>query len=420
MVRAPRLHTAFDVSTNRWLLHRYAYLEERLLATLAGWIWSTPALPLKVVLGEHAYLDARHADALRRRVEELAPSTEAPPRAPDLLPLETFANEVANAPTLPLRLVGVYRVVKPLLLQAYQVHLARTDDLTDGPTVWLLRQLVAEEAAQIAWGEATLATLPQTEADRGEAAAWEAHLRGAWQTIGGVHDHPTGTPSWRNPHPPERFVGEPPARDGRWLVVPPEEYFVPSMGETPNEIVRHLLYANAHGEVEAEELLGRVLADAPELPWAMRLDLARQMWDEARHAEMSWRRLEELGGVPDPKPPITTVVLTPMEGLTDPLERLLVLQRVVEGRATERHRYRVIYLARELGDPQTARLFEYIVADERAHIGYSQWIQHLVGDDPERVARLEEVHKAAEQRFEALISRRADATAGMSAGGKAS
>jgi hypothetical protein len=407
MVRAPRLHTAFDVSTNRWLLHRYAYLEERLLATLAGWIWSTPPLPLKVVLGEHAYLDARHADALRRRVEELAPSTEAPPRAPDLLLLETFANEVANAPTLPLRLVGVYRVVKPLLLQAYQVHLARTDDLTDGPTAWLLRQLVAEEAAQVAWGEATLATLLQTEADRAEAAAWEAHLRGAWQTIGGVHDHPTGTPAWRNPHPPERNLTTFPARDGRFHIVPVDR-FQQAPGETPEEKVRILMYSNAYGEMEATDVLGRVLADAPELPWAMRLDLARQMWDEARHAEMSWLRLEELGGPPHPTPPIAPIIYECVEGIVDPLERLVVLQRAIEGRVSEYHRFRAKHLAVAYGDVKTARLYEYIVADERAHVGYSDWLDRLTRDDPERRARLKAAQERAERKLERFIAGRAD------------
>jgi hypothetical protein len=105
-----------------------------------------------------------------------------------------------------------------------------------------------------------------------------------------------------------------------------------------------------------------------------------------------------------------------MKELTDPLERLLVLQRVIEGRVTERHRYRVYYLAAELGDPTTARLYEYIVADERAHVGYSDWIPRLIGDDPERLARLDRLHAEAEQLFESILTRRLDKTAGMRAG----
>jgi hypothetical protein len=165
--------------------------------------------------------------------------------------------------------------------------------------------------------------------------------------------------------------------------------------------------------MEAGDILGRVLADAPELPWAMRLDLARQLWDEARHAEMSWRRMEELGGALTPTPPIPPLILTPMLGLTDPLERLLVLQRVIEGRVTERHRYRVYYLTQELGDPVSARLYEYIVADERAHVGYSDWIPKLIGDDPARLARLDRLHAEAEALFERILTRRLDKTAGM-------
>lgn len=413
-----RLHTAYDVSTNRWLLARYAYVEERLFTTLAGWIWSTARLEEKVELGRISYEDAQHTDALRRRVEELYPPVEQAPQPPAVATLEHFCNEVANAEDPVERLVGVFRVAKPGLLAAYRQHLADTDDLTDAPTALTLRRLIAEEEEHIHWGETLLRGLLAQPERAERAAAWKRHLEAAWEAIGGVRAALVATPPYRNPAPPPRGLTSFPARDGRFRLVTAEEYHVTSMGDTPDEIIRHLLYVNAYGEVEAEDVLGRVLADLPEMPWGMRLDLARQMWDEARHAELSWRRLEELGGPPQPTPPVPPTVLYPMQGLADPLERLLVLQRVVEGRATERHRHRVRYLAQELGDPQTARLFEYIVADERAHIGYSNWIPRVIGDDPERLARLERVQAEAEQVFERFLTRRRDTTAGMAVAGE--
>ncbi len=185
------------------------------------------------------------------------------------------------------------------------------------------------------------------------------------------------------------------------------------MGTTPVEVVRHLLYTNAYGELEAVEVLGRALADARELPWAMRRDLFRQLWDEARHAETSWRRMEDLGGAPDPLPQAPPVILGVMAEVGDPIERLLVLQRVIEGRVVERHRLRVSTVARDLGDPVTARIYEYIVADERQHVGNSEWIPKIVGDDPERIARLEQLQTVCEAKLEEILARRIDQTAGM-------
>ena len=64
-------------------------------------------------------------------------------------------------------------------------------------------------------------------------------------------------------------------------------------------------------------------------------------------------------------------------------------------------------------DPATARLYEYIVADERQHVGNSEWIPRIVGDDPARMARLERLQAVCEARLEEILARRVDATAGM-------
>jgi hypothetical protein len=97
--------------------------------------------------------------------------------------------------------------------------------------------------------------------------------------------------------------------------------------------------------------------------------------------------------------------------IEDPLEQLLILQRVVEGRVVERHRARVVRLVRDLGDPATARLYEYIVADERTHVANSAWIPRLVGDDPERLAHLARLQARCEALLEEVLARRDDATA---------
>ena len=58
----------------------------------------------------------------------------------------------------------------------------------------------------------------------------------------------------------------------------------------------HLLHDLLNSEFITVERMGRIIADFPEIPWQMKMDMAHQAWDEARHAEIVQRRLEELGG----------------------------------------------------------------------------------------------------------------------------
>jgi uncharacterized ferritin-like protein (DUF455 family) len=372
-----RLGSAYGVAESRHRLRRLAYLEDRLATACAGWIWTTLEWDDKLRLAVLAYESSAAADALLARSDELAPSTAERQWDLELADLEQLANSVENAVGLAARLGGAAALLTRLR-DAYAEHLAATDDLTDGPTSRLLRALA------------------QPTADRLALCAAEPRL-----------------PALPDFSPPQRFLVDAPARDGRFDVATFDGYRVHEMGVTAEEVVRHLLYTNAYGELEAVEVLGRALADARELPWAMRRDLFRQLWDEERHAEMSWRRMEDLGGAPEPLPPAPPVILGVMAEIDDPIERLLVLQRVIEGRVVERHRLRVSTVARDLGDPVTARMYEYIVADERQHVGNSEWIPKIVGDDPARIARLERLQTVCEAKLEEILARRVDQTAGM-------
>src|SRR5207253_3211265 len=49
-------------------------------------------------------------------------------------------------------------------------------------------------------------------------------------------------------------------------------------------------------EVDGMECVARALADFPDADWDLRLALARQCYDEARHAEMFRLLLERAGG----------------------------------------------------------------------------------------------------------------------------
>ncbi len=55
------------------------------------------------------------------------------------------------------------------------------------------------------------------------------------------------------------------------------------------------LHGIAVGEMQAMEAKGRTLFDFPDAPWEFQIDMARQVWDESRHAEIFIKLLEYTG-----------------------------------------------------------------------------------------------------------------------------
>ena len=59
--------------------------------------------------------------------------------------------------------------------------------------------------------------------------------------------------------------------------------------------------------MDTTDRIGKMVAEFPDLPWDMRMELAHQMWDEARHIEVVAKVCEEdlgatLGYGPGPWP----------------------------------------------------------------------------------------------------------------------
>ena len=89
--------------------------------------------------------------------------------------------------------------------------------------------------------------------------------------------------------------GPPPARDDRFTV---RERWT-EMDNFPAEDPRHhleFLHRQMNEEVNSLEISARNLADFPDADWELRLSMARQCWDEARHVVLFRRCLEARGG----------------------------------------------------------------------------------------------------------------------------
>jgi hypothetical protein len=164
----------------------------------------------------------------------------------------------------------------------------------------------------------------------------------------------------------------------------PAEFIAAYSAEDPWSLegFRDKFHQLLYGEVDTTDRMGKMLAEFPDLPWAMRLELAHQMWDEARHIEIVAKVCEEelgatLGYGPWP------IAWWWMQNESDPLRRLTVTNSW-----GERNLMKVL---REWSEHAEARGFDHIVelcdylqADELTHVRLAtRWIREMTDTRPE-------------------------------------
>jgi uncharacterized ferritin-like protein (DUF455 family) len=142
-----------------------------------------------------------------------------------------------------------------------------------------------------------------------------------------------------------------------------------------------------HNEMQTLEIAAQSLADFPDAPWELRMQLARQCWDETRHSALLYRRLRELGGHKGEFP-----VMNYEWGVTQMLEslpaRLAVQNRTFEGGEMDLLRQQVAMWT-EAGDEHTAALMDALLADEVQHVRYAnRWLKQVAKENPRTVLQV--------------------------------
>jgi hypothetical protein len=169
-----------------------------------------------------------------------------------------------------------------------------------------------------------------------------------------------------------------------WFSAEPEDFEVYEIeDEWSLEGFRHKFHQLLYGEVETTDRMGKMLAEFPDLPWAMRMELAHQMWDEARHIEVVAKACEELLGAELGYGP-WSLDWWWMQNETDPLRRIAVTNSWAEANLMQTLReWRQV--AEQRGYDRIAELADYLQADELTHVKLAtHWIRELLDDDTER------------------------------------
>jgi uncharacterized ferritin-like protein (DUF455 family) len=140
-------------------------------------------------------------------------------------------------------------------------------------------------------------------------------------------------------------------------------------------------------EVDSLECCARHVADFSELDWELRLGLARQCADEARHAAM-FRRIYESRGGQVGAYPVLNFQYRIITNIKSFVGRLAVQNRSFEAGGLDAITYG-IEGARRDGDEELAQLFEAQRADEISHVRFAnETIRAATQRDPRSVLQI--------------------------------
>jgi hypothetical protein len=352
-------------------LRRFAFTLERLACIAAAHLNPTPEWEIKSALALHAWLDAEHATALRRRVVELREpegSLDQPPDGALAAALEEALRAHGSAELV----IGIYSVLRPALVEAMERYLAATNPLCDQPSCRALKLILLEQREALAWGEGALEALTETPHAASLPESWVAHLRAYLAAAGGID----GTlPASSAPLPPPRAAAAfmpdvMPRRDARFhgLYDPsiPADIIYADELRAPDERNLALLFKRLR-EMDVPEAIAGILAEMPRQPWPFYHDMLRQMWDEARHALLGQAALEARG-VGWTELPVNVTFSYKLAKFCTPQERHVLLfaieQSLMPAARGKRWEWTIAQLS---GDALSTTFHDFDWADEVLH-----------------------------------------------------
>jgi hypothetical protein len=187
------LHGRYDVEATARRVRNFRYAEEWMMMIMGGWVATIPEVPVKTGLGKIIWESAQAADELGKRLPELRcgrKAVEASEAANEGFAAFVQAVAEPERPDLTVeKLVGVFDVLKPHLVEVYETTMRETDQISDAPTIEILDTITRKTRRHIAWGQEVLDRLCDTDALRERRRKRARELTDKLRESGGV----TGT-----------------------------------------------------------------------------------------------------------------------------------------------------------------------------------------------------------------------------------
>ncbi len=388
--RAARPGVGVDRTAER--LKRLNYVVRRLHEIGAAHLPGTPQWEAKCGLGLHLWLDAEHSAAIRARVAEM----REPPHHLDDVPdvrLEAALEEVLRAGDAAELLAGIYGAVRPAIVAAIGRHLEEMNPLFDHPTHRVLRAILRDEEEMVAWGSRPGGPSPRPTVARRRrppspitSAPTSGRRGGPRRRRGrGARAASTAALRWDG-----RPIDPAPRRDARFRDVFNAtaliDDYVADGTRLPDERSLALAYKRLR-EMDVPEWMAPIVASAGGRPWEYHRDMARQLWDETRHAMMGETALVA-AGVPFYAYPIDMAASASLNAEFTPLQAHLLLWHIEQGLMPRETGKRFEWVVAQLDDdPLYAALQDYDWADEVLHAQIGRrWLGEDFGSAAERRA----------------------------------
>jgi hypothetical protein len=358
------LKLGYDVDDNAVRFSNYFHVLRELVHLHAGWLALEPSFERKYALGDHMHDDARALSKIKRRLYELRHPSDYP-GAPGAELLELLDRMAAAGS--PIDYVQIaYGEAKPSLVAAVERHLRELDPITDEPSLRLLTQILKRQRRHLHELGVTgsgrwlhdLGSLPiDLKGPQRELKIMEPLTEPARDEFVQVTEH-----------------GDPYLVDA--LYVNGEENHVPVEPEEQ----KHFFHGLMDAELSAAELMARNMHEHPEMPWDFHVDMARQTWDELRHARVHDVLMQTELDCRWGDYPVGFSYFKSIYAY-DLLGRLALFNGTSEQRAMWRHSHRRKVLV-ERGQEQVAKVFDYLLADEVPHVhNGTRWGAWLLGGD---------------------------------------
>jgi hypothetical protein len=307
----------YDIDENATRFSNYFHVLRELVHLTAGHLALEPRFEVKALLGDHLHDDARAVSKIRRRLAELR-DFGGYPGAPSLELAALLDRAHAHD-----YLEVAYGELKPALVAAIRIHLENLEPLVDEPSLRLLTQLLHRQERHIT-----------------ELPAAREHA--AFDDLGALQPRRGETRALTIMPPLEQ-----PARDAFIEIT---EHGDPAAPEDQ----KHVFHGLMDAELCAAELTARNSHEHPDMPWDFHVDMARQVWDDIRHAEVLDRLMSEELDCHWGDYPVGFAHFKAIYRLDLP------------GRLASVSSYQPTAPV-EPGQERIARAFEYLVADAAAH-----------------------------------------------------
>jgi uncharacterized ferritin-like protein (DUF455 family) len=194
-----------------------------------------------------------------------------------------------------------------------------------------------------------------------------------------------------------KLFGKPPARDTRFCEKARWVDLMNFPDGDPRKIIE-FFHRQMNEEMNGVENAAQSLADFPDADWNVRMSIARQCADEARHVEMFRRIFENRAGKIG-EYPVLNFQYRIIANLPDLLSRLVVQNRSFEAGGIDAVTF-AIDEARKRGDHELVELFEMQQADEITHVRFAnEYIRDTIRANPRAALQVARALTLASEAF---------------------